>query len=82
MLLHVIKKLICGMFLSGASGIGEVDRGTVEEAIWSELGALPRSRQHHYQKTAKNADEGRTEHNQYQYLAGEWSAADASSWAG
>jgi hypothetical protein len=34
------------MSLRGASGVGEVDRGTTEERIWSELGALPRSRRH------------------------------------
>lgn len=44
MLIRLIKKLFCAMSLRGVSGVGDVRRGTVEEEIWSELGALPRSR--------------------------------------
>jgi hypothetical protein len=59
MLINLIPKLICGL-LRGASGVGVVDRSTVEEEIWSELGALPRSRRHGY---VGKADEGELEHN-------------------
>jgi hypothetical protein len=50
------------MSLRGASGVGEVDRGTIEEKIWNELGALPRSRYHRHRKVA----EDQVQHNQRQ----------------
>jgi len=42
------------MSLRGASGVGEVDRGTIEEKIWNELGALPRSRHHRHREVVEN----------------------------
>jgi hypothetical protein len=46
MILHAIEKLLCRTSLRGVTGVCEVDRGTIEEKIWNELGALPRSRYH------------------------------------
>jgi len=54
------------MSLRGASGVGEVDRGTIEEKIWNELGALPRSRYHRHREVVEEAAEDQVERNQRQ----------------
>jgi len=54
------------MSLHGTSGVGEVDRGTIEEKIWNELGALPGSRHHRHREVVEEAAEDQVQHNQRQ----------------
>jgi hypothetical protein len=62
MLIKIIKEFLGGVTLRGADGVGVVDRGTLEEDIWGELGALPRSRRGAPQHVVDRAAEEQLAH--------------------
>jgi hypothetical protein len=57
MLIKIIKEFLGRVTLRGADGVGVVDRGTLEEEVWGELGALPRSRRRAPQDVVDRAAE-------------------------
>jgi hypothetical protein len=81
MLLNIIKKLFCRTSLGGVTGIGEVTRGTIEEKIWGELGALPRSRHHDDREAIGDQVERQFASNCIEPEAGERAAAPPASGA-
>ena len=81
MLLRAIEKLLYRTWLRDVTGVGEVDRGTIEEKIWNELGALPRSHYHDDREAIGDEVERQSASNCIEPEAGELAATPAASGA-